>query len=105
VKGWVNRLSCRVHPQKDFSLLGVQLDMTPSGIQFLDEIVRTILDYIKMLQNCSNLEEQFAEVMKKCMFLNIKMQTISWLAFNYSTQENPLYFVNRVSSAMQVMRK
>lgn len=101
-KGWVNRLSSSVHPQKDHSFLAIYMDLNPTAMNHTDTIVQIVFDYIRILQSSTELKEKFAEVIMEKINTYDQLQSISWLSFNYSTKEKPFSFVSRVSSAMQV---
>jgi len=90
-KGWATSLTAGVGTEsKDFSIFGVDISLTPKGLNQIDSIVQAVLAYMDLIRGDGNLNRYFDE-----------LRRIGEYTFQFKEKESPYGYVSRLASNMQ----
>lgn len=86
-KGWVNSLLAGPSSgTRGFEFLAIQVDLTESGMDHIDDIITIMLQYIKLLKNEGSKEWIYKE-----------LKDVSAMSFNFKDKEKPSSYVAKLS--------
>ena len=90
-KGWINTLSAGIgFRTRDFSKFGVEMTLTPDGLNHTSEIVATVFEYIELIKQSSNLQTYFSE-----------MKKMAEIGFRFREKEDPIDYARYLAATMQ----
>lgn len=91
-KGWASNCIAGTMEYLTFSAVQVTLMLTNEGVDYIDEIIGTVYQYIRMLQKCGVPRRLYEEE-----------AGLAEIGFRFEEREEPFNFVTRISSRMQHM--
>ena len=90
-KGWATSLSAGAGSEtNDFGFFGVEISLTKNGLNYVDEIIHAVFNYMDLIRNDNNLGRYFDE-----------LKRIAEVNFRFREKESPYGYVSRLASNMQ----
>ncbi|MCP4755169.1 MAG: hypothetical protein GY866_30195, partial [Proteobacteria bacterium] len=89
--GWATSLSAGIGPESSaFAFLGVNITLTPEGLQHVDETTEMVFQYLHLIKREKDLKRYFDELKK-----------ISEIEFQFHEKENPYGYVSKLAINLQ----
>lgn len=88
-RGWCDSLGVHSDDMMTFSILGMHISLTDEGINFVDDIISTIYQYIRMLKQTGIPKWVFDEEAR-----------LSDIAFRFMERDEPRSFAQHIAASM-----
>lgn len=90
-KGWATSLSAGLGSgTRDFSFYGLEMTLTPEGVEHTNEIIQTIFQYIELIKGSGDLSHFYSE-----------MRQMAEIGYQFKEKEEPINYARYLAANMQ----